>query len=43
MLMCIHTHTHTQLNEENISNDFVVRDLMAECQGVSTVHMYIAY
>ena len=24
-----------QLNEQNISNDFVIRDLMAECQGVS--------
>ena len=24
-----------QLNEQNISNDFVVRDFMAECQGVS--------
>ena len=24
-----------QLNEQNISDDFVIRDLMAECQGVS--------
>ena len=23
-----------QLNEQNISNDFVIRDFMAECQGV---------
>jgi hypothetical protein len=28
-----------QLNEQNISNDFVVRDFMAECQGVSQARL----
>ena len=38
----IFLHIHTQLSEQNISNDFVIRDLMAECQGVSA-KVYCTY